>query len=199
MPVGQAPPMREFEVAVGRKTLCEPSWNAVLCPKDQQSEPTKIPQTNSLPRTAGCVDLIVKCLQSAPPSSRLRIAIPDLNIVHYCSSPSTSEIDDEHLLRLSNEIRAVGGRARLELERAADFGRLRLSSGETAAKARISAVEASAFFFYPSPHPSCQDAWEVRFLDKTNPEEAACTYERFLDWGEAEVLRYIDVAVKLGR
>jgi len=188
----------DYEIGVWRHSLRDPQWNAVLISVDASEEFPTVVQSFPLPRTIGSIAMIVTCLYKAPPSSRLRIAVPDLNIVHFLSSASTSDIDDPHLLRLRSLIQATGRTPEAVLS--ADDGRLRLTAGEAAAKARVSAVESSALYFYPSTHPTRADSWEVRFyqVDDAKPDTAACTYERFLDWGEQEVLRYIDVAVKLG-
>eukprot|EP00961_Rhodomonas_salina_P159387 2146435-Rhodomonas_salina.1 len=203
----------KMEVGVRRGTLCEQKWEASLISLDSDAQerarderaahnmPTacNAEQSLPLPRTTGHIEMIVKCLQTA--ASKPKIFVHDLNILHFLStaslsSASTSAVDDEHLLRLHTEIQATG--RKFSVERATEIENLNMSADETVAKARVLSAQSAALLFYPCPNPTNAGVWEVRFLDQRNSNQADLRFERFMDWGEQEVLRYIDVAVKLG-
>eukprot|EP00961_Rhodomonas_salina_P265928 3594719-Rhodomonas_salina.1 len=214
----ETPEVCEYEVALVRESMCDLSWEAVLMPSDEPLvllKPTilfRSTQSPPLPRTIGSIDVMVQCLQSTAPSTPLKFHVMDLNIVRFLSSASRVGVDDEHLQRLSSAIQARGGCVpEAALRRFVD-GKSAFSMGHHSGQRRIVAVESGAFYIYPSPGLSSKDFWEVRFLaagkffegyvsvvpSERQPDGAACKYERFQDCGEKEVLRYIDLAVKLG-
>jgi len=201
MAIGQTPAPLQYRVAVERESLCAKTYKAVLSRRDGREGPVESSQTSPLPLTNGTIEKFLHCLRSAPDHLILAIQVTDMNFCHFFSSGKVQDLDDEPLQRLwkgIQEIERGGGRAPYQLEHLGFYDRLSIRATRTAANSRVVAATKGHLFFYPCPHPKNKDCWEVRYMDSTNPEVYHNTYERFLDWEEAEVLRYIDVAVKLG-
>jgi hypothetical protein len=176
---------------------------------------SRLPATTAFPRWTAMMGAIQVTLQRVSQTTRLRLFVPDLNVVSLVAKWQSGEQNgasvvgksrgslgqslpglsdgqlQADLLQLYNLCNARGNK--LLVEQNPTFARLNVKRGEGVAGARLRAVSDSFVFFYPSHvHTDC---FEVRFLDKTT---GAARYERFFWWGEGEIVRYINLAADIG-
>ena len=199
---------REFEVNVVRKSLCEQSWNVVISTADD-AELFKFPAESPHPNFSGTIQGILKCISISPQTCKLIIRVDELNLVRASSminqqlkskaNPSplqTSNLQtlissDENFAQLFSAI--CSHPAGVIIFRIPKPDRLHCRGGKEFAKYRVSAIFDGEFMIYPSS--ACIDAWEVRYLDREN---STIRFERFLDWGQDNLLYHIDVCLSLG-
>jgi len=207
------PAVRQFGVGVGRASLQELDWQAVLCLDDQMVSSSA--NLHVCARSSGNLAMLLNaCLSgSIPPPATLAIALTDLNIVRACRQLVLGQTvllsRREHREPLKQLERAVKRRQQAGGKVVAAFlphrvspdapDSLRRRGTYGCASERVGAVVAGAFLIYPSPHPRENDALEVRYLHATPGQARLVAHqERFLDYGEEETLVYARDAVALG-
>lgn len=207
------PAMTSFGVGVGRSTLRDQTWMATLMlGSDMIQRETGL---RVLARSSGNLAMAFQAFRDrrVATSAAVALELTDLNTVRACRMLSRGEpvrlatpAHKEPLKSLAKAMRRrkeAGGRLivafsphRVQPDAPAALG-LRGQYG--CAAERVGAVDGAAYLIYPSPHPTENDALEVRYLHAgQGGQKLKSRQERFLDYGEAETLAYARDAVALG-
>lgn len=143
--------------------------------------------TSTTPRFDGLARLVEEISRKFPTAL---VLVHDLNIVTAASlderarAELSAKLADGSDPAFSSLLAAFRRAPGLVVRPNEPFGRLHLYNPPAE---RIAAASAGSLLFYPCGEDHCDDSWEVRFL---SPGTSIAKFERFQDFGEAELLAY---------
>lgn len=194
-----------YQLAVRRNTLTNDAFNTVAIPDNAGSQEEALealiraPAPQPTPRFSGNVCAIEALLDKrrARPREGAIVETQDMNVVAAAKHPDRSSIEcdgDADLQKLLELLRRPEARS-IQFRPMKPFERLNITPGKAGAASRLAAVKNHSFHMYPSAEEGSEDAFEVRFIE---PGGVTLRFERFLEYGVAELQEYITRAVKLG-
>lgn len=201
---------RTFSVGIGRQTLLDKEFNAVLADKGASQPISRSSIMGGAARSRGCVEAMQKFVQIHGRQSRsMIIKLTDLNIARALNRVACGDKDvciaeplNTTFQKVAKKFPKVRGDrnvlVKFESHRISE-DQFELKKSEKCGPQRYEAVKHGSYQIYPCALKEYLDAHEVRYADLSGKHQViAIRHETYLDYGVDEAIVYARHAVAMG-